>query len=117
MKIRTMKFRAISIAIVFAGIVGVAAAGNAVQPANASGPAIAQCVPPDDTAGHACDRFHDLIRAHFTAREIGMLFGARTSYPEYLTGGIDRLQRRYEALMQAYLAGRIPVEAGSLVIR
>lgn len=111
-----MKFRAISIAIVLAGITGVAAAGNgnAAQPANASGPAIAQCVPPDDTAGHACDRFHDLLRAHFTPREIGMLFGARTSYPEFLTGGIDRLQRRYEAFVQRYLAELNLPEAASL---
>lgn len=114
-----MKFRAIPIAIVLAGMAGVAAAGNgnATRPANVAGSAIAQCVPPDDTAGHACDSFHDLLRANFTAREIGMLFGARTSYPEYLTGGIDRLQRRYEALVQGYLTGQTPPEAGSVATR
>ena len=37
-----------------------------------------------------------------------MLFGARTSYPEYLTGGIDRVQRRYELLTQQYLAAQSP---------
>jgi hypothetical protein len=112
-----MKFHAISIAIVLAGVAGIAAAGNTMQAVTVSGSAIAQCAPPDDTAGRACDRFHDLIRKNFTAREIGMLFGNRSSYPEFLTGGIDRLQRRYEALMQAYLAGQIPVQAASLVIR
>lgn len=78
-----------------------------------SGTAIAQCVPPDDAGGSACDRFHDLIRANFTRREIGMLFGARTSYPEYLVGGFDRLQRRHQAVVQAYLTAQPQVAAGS----
>lgn len=111
-----MNVRAISIAIVLAGFTGVAAAGhgNTMQPVTVSGSAIAQCVPPNDNGGAACEGFHRLIRAHFTPREIGMLFGNRTAYPEYLTGGIDRLQRRYEAFVQRYLAGQMPAEADSL---
>lgn len=113
-----MKFHTIAIAIALAGVTGMAAAasGNTLSPVAVSGAAIAQCVPPDDAAGSACDRFDEMIRANFTAREIGMLFGNRTSYPEYRTGGIDRLQRRYNALVQAFLAAQ-PGEAGALAAK
>lgn len=79
-----------------------------------SGIAIAQCVPPSDAGGHACDRFHDLIRASFTQREIGMLFGARSSYPEYKTGSYDRIQRHYQAMVQKYLASQPQPGTGSV---
>jgi hypothetical protein len=35
-----------------------------------------------------------------------MLFGARTNYPENLTGGIERLHGRYQVLLQEYVAAR-----------
>lgn len=76
--------------------------------------AIARCIPPDATAGSACERFRALIRVNFTPREIGMLFGARTAYPEYATGGIDRLQRRCDAFVQAYLARQAPADKNAL---
>ncbi|HEY9111544.1 MAG TPA: hypothetical protein VIM92_07210 [Rhodanobacteraceae bacterium] len=62
--------------------------------------------PPNDHTGRACDDFSQLVRANFSAREIGMLFGASTSYPESLTGGVERLQKRYQALLQGYVAQR-----------
>lgn len=114
-----MKLSAVSIAIILAGIAGTAAAGNAdtLAPVDVSGTAIAQCVPPDDAGGSACDRFHDLIRANFTRREIGMLFGARSSYPENRVGGFDRVQRRYQALVQAYLTAQPQAGAGSVAAK
>lgn len=60
---------------------------------------ISGCTPPADAP--RCDEFHHWIRANFSEREIGMLFGYHTAYPEYLTGGIDALQKRYETLLQA----------------
>ena len=114
-----MKFHATAIAIALAGITGMAAAASGsstLSPLAVSGAAIAQCVPPDDAAGSACERFDEMVRANFTAREIGMLFGNRTSYPEYRTGGIDRLQRRYNTLLQAWLAAQ-PGQAGALAAK
>ncbi len=102
-----MKPSAISIAIVLAGSAMAAAAGQprrAMQPVTVSAAWIAGCEPPNDTTGHNCDEFNQMVRAHFSRREIGMLFGARTSYPENLTGGIDHLQRRYQVLAQEYMA-------------
>ena len=104
-----MKLRIIAIAIALAGLTGAAAAGQTVetlQPITVSGASIAQCTPPNDHTGHACDGFNQLVRANFSAREIGMLFGASTSYPESRTGGIDRLQKRYHALLQEYVAAQ-----------
>jgi len=103
-----MKLQIITIAIAFAGFAGAAAAQNpnhALSPVVVSG-VVAACAPP--SAAPACGDFHRFIRANFSSREIGMLFGDRTSYPEYLTGGIDRVQRRYELLTQQYLAAQSP---------
>jgi len=104
-----MKLSAISIAIVIAGIAGTAFAagqGKTMQSVTVMGAPAAECAPPNDHTGHACDAFNQLVRANFTRREIGMLFGASTSYPEYVTGGVDRLQRRYQAVLQEYVAAQ-----------
>lgn len=104
-----MKLHAIAIAIVFAGTAGAAAAANPHQVLpriSVSGIDLAVCTPPADA--RACDNFHSLIRANFTDREIGMLFGARTSYPEYLSGGYDRVRQRYVRLVQEYVAALPP---------
>jgi hypothetical protein len=108
-EVTTMKLHAItiSIAIALAGFAGIASAAGqseTLTPVEVLGPPIGQCTPPNDTTGHACDTFNQMVRANFSPREIGMLFGARTSYPEHLTGGIDRLQRRFQAVVQAYVA-------------
>jgi len=104
-----MKLSAISIAIVLASVVGVASAAGPVKlmhPITVSGAPVADCTPPNAAAGHACDAFNQMIRSNFTPREIGMLFGTTTSYPESLTGGIDRLQRRYQSVVQQYVAAQ-----------
>jgi hypothetical protein len=112
-----MKLSAISIATAIAGFAGVAfagqSAGTMLSPVTVSSAAWPGCTPPNDTSGHACDAFNDLVRANFSAREIGMLFGAATSYPEHRNGGIDRLQQRYQVVMQQYLAAQ---QAGSAQI-
>ncbi|MBU6478521.1 MAG: hypothetical protein KGQ32_11385 [Xanthomonadaceae bacterium] len=111
-----MKLSAITIAIVLAGMAGVAAATgqNQVLPSvNVQAAGISACTPPNDTTGHACDGYNEFLRANFSRREIGMLFGASTSYPESLTGGIDRLHKRYDALLQQYVAAHSAVNAGA----
>lgn len=104
-----MKLHAFAIAIVFAGIAGTAVAGNTQQAlprVSVSGVDLSACTPPADAP--ACDNFHRFIRANFSDREIGMLFGARTSYPEYLSGGYDRVRQRYVLLVQEYVAALPP---------
>lgn len=115
-----MKLSAISIAIVLAGIAGVASAAGqsqAMPPVTVSSAGIAACTPPDDQTGHACDAYNQLIRSHFSDREIGMLFGASTAYPEYVTGGIDKLQRRYQAVLQEYVAAQQAAHGANVVAR
>lgn len=104
-----MRLSTISLAIVLAGIAGVAFAagqGKVMHPIVVSGAPISECLPPNDNTGHACDAFDQLVRANFTPREIGMLFGYSTSYPESRTGGIDKLQHRYQAVLQQYVAAQ-----------
>lgn len=111
-----MKLSAISIAIVLASLAGVASAAgqSRVLPSVVvSGVDVSACTPPNGTMGHACDAYGQFLRANFTSREIGMLFGARTSYPENLTGGIDRLQKRYDTLLQQFIAAHSAVNAGA----
>ncbi len=55
-------------------------------PATAKGPQNAytlDCTPPN--SAEECAEFHKEIRRNFSSREIGMLFGAATAYPEYRT--------------------------------
>ncbi|TAN05409.1 MAG: hypothetical protein EPN36_06400 [Rhodanobacteraceae bacterium] len=104
-----MKLRTISIAILLVGMTGVAVAGNSthlMQPVTVSAAGISACTPPNGGTGHACDAYDQMLRANFTPRQLGMLFGDQTSYPEYLSGGIERLQKRYDALVQQYLAAQ-----------
>ncbi|HET7930086.1 MAG TPA: hypothetical protein VFL63_01680, partial [Rhodanobacteraceae bacterium] len=63
----------------------------------------------------ACDSYNAFLRANFSSRQIGMLFGYQTSYPEYRTGGIDRLQRRYQSLLQQWVASQSDVNAAAAV--
>jgi hypothetical protein len=103
-----MKLQTITIAIAFAGFAGAvnAQSPESLSPVVVSGE-VAACTPP--SAAPACGNFHRFIRANFSDREIGMLFGNRTSYPEYQTGGIERVQRRYQLLSQEYVASEVPV--------
>ena len=101
-----MKLNAIPLAIILAGLAGSAVAGNQqdLPPVNVSAAVSLSCEPPSDAS--ACENFHRWIRANFSRREIGMLFGTRTNYPEEQTGGIDRLHTRYEALLHEYVAAQ-----------
>ena len=114
-----MKLSAITIAIVLASVAGaaVAAGQHQVLPSvNVQAVGISGCTPPNDTAGHACDAYDQFLRANFSAREIGMLFGYQTSYPENLSGGIDRLQHRYQTLLQQFIAAQSAARAGADVV-
>lgn len=109
-----MKLSAITIAIILAGVAGVASAagqGQNMPEINVQAAGVSACTPPTDAP--ACAEFHSWIRANFSEREIGMLFGASTAYPEYLTGGIDRLHKRYDVLLQQYIAAHSAVNAGA----
>jgi hypothetical protein len=117
-EVNVMKLSAISIAIVLASVVGVASAAGQSQTlprVNVSAVGISGCTPPNATTGHACDSYNAFLRANFSSRQIGMLFGYQTSYPEYRTGGIDRLQRRYQSLLQQWVASQSDVNAAAAV--
>lgn len=79
------------------------AAGNQLGTVSVQGTTkmAAACTPPDSRA--VCSAWHEEIRRTFTPREIGMLFGARTSYPNY-GASYDRLQARYSALQGQFAA-------------
>ncbi len=69
------------------------------------------CLPPSDLV--ACTAWHQVIRANFSPREIGILFGAATSYPEYATS-YARIRSRYERLQGAFSAERFPARTVSV---
>lgn len=111
-----MKLSAITIAIILAGTAGAAfaASHDKVMPQiNVQAAGTSACTPPNDTTGHACDAYDAFVRANFSEREIGMLFGYQTSYPQSLSGGIDRLHKRYGALLQQYIAAQPAMHAGT----
>jgi hypothetical protein len=54
------------------------------------------CTPP--SSEEACAFMHAQIRHVFNKREIGMLFGARSSYPEYLAS-YEHVSQRYQAFL------------------
>ena len=61
------------------------------------------CAPPSDLV--ACTAWHQVIRANFSPREIGILFGTATSYPEYATS-YARIKSRYARLHDEFSATR-----------
>lgn len=84
-------------------LAGSALADGHVSPASKPVPLpvnIEACTPPTDAP--QCAEFHRALRARFSNRELGMLFGHQSSYPESLTGGVERLRHRYEAAVQQY---------------
>jgi len=66
------------------------------------------CRPPNEAK--QCADFHAAIRANFSAREIGMLFGAATAYPEYLTSN-ERVRAKYAAFVRDVEEGGLAVAA------
>lgn len=70
--------------------------------------ALEDCTPPNALDTPLCAAWQDTIRRHFTEREIGMLFGAATSYPEYRTS-YSRVKERYQWLQDDFAANYAPV--------
>jgi hypothetical protein len=58
---------------------------------------VENCTPP--AAGPECSAFHALLRQNFTEHDLGMLFGAATSYPDYRTR-YGWVRERYENLLR-----------------
>lgn len=58
---------------------------------------LGDCTPPSDL--RICTALHQQIRKEFTRDEIGMLFGAATAYPEYLTS-YSRVIEHYRKFLQ-----------------
>lgn len=117
-EVNTMKLGTVSFAIALVVTAGTAAAAGqnqVLEPIVVHGGVAALCTPPNGATGHVCDGYDQLVRANFTSREIGMLFGYQTSYPENLTGGIDRVRQRYDALVQRYLTAQATVKSGATV--
>ena len=67
----------------------------------ASAVSLGDCTPPTDRK--ACSQLHAQIRSQFSKREIGMLFGAATAYPEYRTS-YSRVEDRYQVFLRDYKA-------------
>lgn len=104
-----MKLYAIATAALLAGVAGVATAGQPVrlmEPVPVTAEDIGTCAPPDGASSPFCVGYEQMLEAHFTPTQIGELYGYRTSYPAYRTGGIATLRQRCELLVQGYLAGR-----------
>jgi hypothetical protein len=100
---------ATTVATIAVAAYGTASAGDAPQRALApitvqSGQRV-DCTPP--SAAPACAALHAQIRRHFTRREFGMLFGARTSYPESLTS-YQRVNERFHTFVRDFAANEEP---------
>ncbi len=92
---------------IIAGI-GLALAGGAgaserqsLEAVKVSSSSTFDCTPPNDR--RACSAWHAEIRGNFSSREIGMLFGAATSYPEYKTS-YSSVKQRYDRLQGEFAA-------------
>jgi len=92
------------LAIALTAAAGLASAGDKelaavhVQSSNTA----TECTPPNSDL--ACAGLHAAIRANFSKREIGMLFGAATSYPEFGTS-YARVQERYARFLRDVESG------------
>ena len=69
---------------------------------------VENCTPP--ASAPECAGFHELIRQHFSDREIGMLFGAASAYPEYRTS-YDSVRERYDNLVRYVEDNGVPAVA------
>ncbi|MBS0582785.1 MAG: hypothetical protein JSS42_06760 [Proteobacteria bacterium] len=67
------------------------------------------CTPPN--SAQQCGAFHGEVRRHFSNREIGMLFGAATAYPEYRSS-YSFVKSRYENFAREYDARNLTAFAG-----
>lgn len=65
------------------------------------------CTPPN--SAKVCAEWHDEIRRNFSSREIGMLFGSATAYPESLTS-YSRVKERYQQLQGSFAASHLSLD-------
>ena len=92
------------IGLALAGSVGASENLDAVKVNSSS----LNCTPPNDS--QLCSAWHAEIRRNFTDREIGMLFGAATSYPEYRTK-YSSVKERYDRLQSEFVATHMSGDA------
>ncbi len=69
---------------------------------------LGDCTPPSDLP--VCTDLHRQIRREFSSSDIGMLFGAATSYPQYLTS-YSRVLNHYQRFLQEIDANSNPAVA------
>ena len=81
-------------------LAGSAGANQNLDAVNVNSSAL-DCTPPSDS--QLCSAWHAEIRRNFSSREIGMLFGAATSYPEFKTSYVW-VKGRYERLVGEFAA-------------
>ncbi|MBS0380949.1 MAG: hypothetical protein JSR56_00835 [Proteobacteria bacterium] len=102
-----MKFSAISIAIVLAGIAGVASAAGQVkvfpQIKVSGAPVVAGCSPSVHPNSQACRALREAILAHYSAWQLSVIYGTTTPHLAYInTGARDRLVSDYGHFLQQY---------------
>lgn len=96
---------------IIAGI-GLALAGSAGASQNLDAVKVSSssrdCTPPNDS--QVCTAWHAEIRRNFSSREIGMLFGSATSYPEYRSS-YSKVKERYDRLQGEFAATQASTES------
>lgn len=102
-----MKLSAISIAIVLAGIAGVASAAGqikALPQVKVPGmPVVAGCSPTLHPASPACRALRAAILARYPAWQLSVIYGATTPNQVYIdTGARKRLVQDYDRFLQQY---------------
>jgi hypothetical protein len=98
---RTILSITISACLILASAVAGAAERQSLTTVDVNSSSQSDCTPPNDRA--ACAAWHEEIRRNFSSREIGMLFGAATSYPEYQTS-YSKVKARYDRLQGEFAA-------------
>jgi hypothetical protein len=88
-------------------LAGSAGANQNLDAVNVNSSAL-DCTPPSDS--QLCSAWHAEIRRNFSSREIGMLFGAATSYPEY-RNRYSSVKERYERLQGEFAATHMSGES------
>ena len=91
----------ISTCLILASAIAGAAERQSLATVDVNSSSQSDCTPPNDRA--ACAAWHQEIRRNFSSREIGMLFGAATSYPEYKTS-YSNVKARYDRLQGEFAA-------------
>jgi hypothetical protein len=98
---RTILSITLGACLIFASTLAAAGERQSLATVDVNGSSLSDCAPPNDRA--ACAAWHKEIRRNFTSRQIGMLFGAATSYPEYKTS-YSKVKARYDRLQGEFAA-------------